>query len=479
MDAVSASPRLAFVQQRWYVLALVLFFVVFSVRYGEKVLDTKERDNRSAFLRWREQILEMQDGVNIWEKYNYPNPPIMVLLLEPLVPLQPLVGSMAWYYLKVVMALAAIYLVFRLVEIPGRPWPTWAKVFVLLLSLRPIEGDLSHGNVNLFILLLCVAGLVCFRRRYDYAAGGLLALAIACKVTPALFVPYFLWKRSWKVLAGCGGGLVLFFWIVPGLFFGFERNNEYLLSWYRGMIAPFAVQGMVTTEHQNQSLPGLMHRLLTESPSFGIYDGDRYVPLEYHNVVAWDPAVVSGFVKLCMLAFAGLVMLVCRNPTTDRQSWQLAAEYGLVLVGMLLFSERTWKHHCVTMLVPFGALVYYLAAVQAGPRMKKFVLAMLIAVALLMTATSTGGAHWLARAGKIAQVYGAYVWANVALTAALALVLWRHKGPVGQPAPEAGDTPTYVVQLRAQCLEERVHGLTRACRDSLKGGIVPGESMPR
>jgi alpha-1,2-mannosyltransferase len=449
MDVVTAPPRFAWVRQHWLLLALVLFFGACSVKYGDKVLDTAERDNRSAFLRWREQILEMDQGINIWEKYNYPNPPIMVLLLKPLAPLPAFAGSMTFYYLKVVMALVAIALVFRLLESDGRLCPTWAKAVAVLLSLRPIEGDLSHGNVNLFILLICVAGLFCFRKRRDLAAGGCFALAIACKVTPALFVPYFLWKRSWKVLTGCCVGLVLFFWLVPAFFFGFENNNNYLASWYKSMIQPYAVEGSVTTEHQNQSLPGLLHRMLTHSPSFGTYEGEMYVPLEYHNVVDWDPTVVRGLVKLSMLAFAALVIGVCRNPTRDRQRWQLAAEFGLIFVGMLLFSERTWKHHCVTMLVPFSVLVYYLAAGQPAPRSKRFVVAMLVLAALLMTATGTGGGHVLARIGKIAEVYGAYVGANLALVAALGVVLWRQNRAVAQAAIAPATTKSAAVPRHA------------------------------
>src|SRR5204863_9373742 len=99
---------------------------------------------------------------------------------------------------------------------------------------------------------------------------------------------------------------------------------------------------------------------------------------------------------------------------------------SLVLIGMLLFSERTWKHHCVTLLVPFSVLAYYLAT-QPSPRRlsatKCFVVAMLAASALLMAATSTGWSRSLERAGKLAQVYGAYVWANLALVTALAVIL--------------------------------------------------------
>jgi alpha-1,2-mannosyltransferase len=452
MQAVSSSTWIALIQRRWLLVALLVFFAVCSLKYGDKVLDTTERENRSAFLRWREQILEMDQGVDIWEKYNYPNPPIMVLLLQPLALLPALVGSMTFYWIKVVMALTAIYLVFRLLESEGQVCPTWAKAVAVLLTLRPIEGDLSHGNINLFILLICVGGLACFRRRRDYGAGVCFALAIACKVTPALFVPYFVWKRSWKVLAGCGAGLVLFFWLVPGLLLGFDSNRTYLTSWYRAMIEPYAVEGTVITEHQNQSLPGLLHRMLTHSPSFGTYEGDTYVPLEYHNVVEWSPTVVGLLVKACMLLFGVLVVAVCRNSTSNRARWQLAAEYGLVLVGMLLFSERTWKHHCVTMLVPFSVLAYYLATGQAAPHVKRFVLAMLIAAAVLMTATSSGG-HLMARLGKLAEVYGAYVWANLALTAALGIVLWQQNRSARQPMikPQSGGaSPTVIAAAATQ-----------------------------
>ena len=51
---------------------------------------------------------------------------------------------------------------------------------------------------------------------------------------------------------------------------------------------------------------------------------------------------------------------------TYGQAWRLAAEFSLVIIGMLLFSERTWKHHCVTLLLPFAVLAYYLASVPAG-----------------------------------------------------------------------------------------------------------------
>src|SRR5262249_51204619 len=148
------------------------------------------------------------------------------------------------------------------------------------LSLRPIMGDLSHGNVNLFILFLVSGALYAFHQEYDLIAGVILGLAIACKVTPALFIPYFLWKRAWRAAAGCGVGVVLFLVLVPGLFLGMSRNVQLTVSWYKGMVKPFVVGGAVTTDHPNQSLPGLVYRWFSPRPSFY----EKGVPKEFSNV---------------------------------------------------------------------------------------------------------------------------------------------------------------------------------------------------
>ncbi len=425
-----ADRLLAGGRQRWFVIALLLFFVALSIQYSIKAGGHGSRTNRSAFLRWREQLHHLADQ-NIYLRYAYPNPPIMALLLEPLAELPPLIGSLSWFYLKLFMTALAVFWVFRLVETTGYPFPAWAKVLTILLSLRPIMGDLSHGNVNLLILFMMIAALYAFRRGYDGVCGVTLALAIACKLTPALFVPYFVWKRAWKTLAGCCTGLVLFYVLVPGVFLGQERNLQLLGSWVNQMITPYVVSGVVTSEHVNQSLPGLVFRLGTHSPSFL---NDKGEPEHYDNLAAIDPRWAGWFIKGCMALFAGLGVWSCRTPIASRQGWRLAAEFSLVLLGMLLFSERTWKHHCVTWLLPFAVLSYYLAACRPGRLLRAYLIGSLALVLLLIASTSTTG-FWdvLDEAAKRAQVYGAYVWANLLLVTALVVVL-RVKEAVAIPS---------------------------------------------
>src|SRR5437588_6862002 len=233
------SLRAPLLGQRVFVFLLLLFFLGLSVQYSHKALA-----NRSAIVRWQPQLMSLEAGEDISGRYAYPNPPMMAVLLYPLAKLgqlHPLAAALTWFYLKVGMTLLVFRWVFRLVADAGRPFPPWAQALTVLLSIRPVVGDLQHGNVNLFVLFLVVAALASFANRRDFLAGLLLALAVACKLTPALFIPYFLWKRAWRCLAGCAAGLILFLvpGVVPGVLLGFEDNQQQLASWYREMVRPY------------------------------------------------------------------------------------------------------------------------------------------------------------------------------------------------------------------------------------------------
>jgi hypothetical protein len=290
--------------------------------------------------------------------------------------------------------------------------------------------------VNIFILFLVAGCLECFRRRLDVAAGLVLALAIACKVTPLLMVPYFAWKRSWKVLAGCAAGLVLWLVVVPGAVYGWERNGELLRSWYALMVERPVVKGEVTTEHPNQAVPGFVYRLFTHSPSFIRYDktpqGDVPVPAAYHNLADIGRPAAWAVVKAMTAAFGVLVLVLCRvrtgGPNGVRGGLVLAAECGLVLLGMLLFSERTWKHHAVTLLLPFAVIAY--AATLPELRWLRPALVGVLAAAGALTVLP---GLLPARAADLAMVYGTHTAAFGLLTAASCAILWK-----ARTSPPAG-----------------------------------------
>ncbi len=421
-----------------FAAALGLLLVGESAKYTLKVMK-----GGSAILRWYELLAAFCKGEAIGDVY--PNPPIMALILSPLTALSPVSACLLWLYIKAGLTVLSFFWLFRWVgncrpaagaldRQQATPFPFWGMALTVLLSLRPILGDLDHGNVNLFILFLVVAFLTALHYRRDLLSGLILGLAIACKVTPALFLPYLMWKRSWKALAGSAAGLILFLW--PGFFpaslIGWKNNEENLRQWYHSMVRPFVVEGKITTEMSNQSLPGVVFRLLTASPADSQWskEEDRFIPTRYANVLSLDPAQARWIVKGCMGLFALLVVWSCRTPLERSGGWRLSAEMSLIVIGMLLFSERTWKHHCVTLALPFAVLCYYLSACSPSRGLAAYLIATLAAASLLIASTSNGllPERW----AETAQVYGPYVLANVLLIVAL-VVLLRREIPLSSP----------------------------------------------
>jgi hypothetical protein len=431
--------------ERWAYVAVALLVLALGVRYGQKAVD-----ERSAFCRWRSQLLDMANGEDISAKHNYPNPPVMAVILEPFAQLPPAIGATLWYLLKAGMAGLCVWWIVHLVQAGGTPYPAWARLLTLLLFLKPALDDLSHGNVNLFILFLCVACLVAYSAQRGFLAGLLLALAVACKVTPALFIPYFVWKRAWSVLVGGVVGCVLFFFpgLVPAARLGMDANLKQLNSWYGVMVKPFVTEGKVTSEHINQSLPGALFRLGSDSPSFVTFkkDGDRAeMPARYDNLISLPHSTIKLLVKLCLGLFGLLVVLTCHS--TRRDGWQATAEYGIIFLGMLLFSERTWKTHAVALAMPLAVLAYYVTLpARRWATLVAWAAILLSFVLMVLPGFSGGGeretVYHAPGLGKMALVYGAYTFAFLIQLVAMVALLRAGASSQGPAIPQMDERRT-------------------------------------
>lgn len=395
--------------------------LIFAVGAGMIYAD-KASDDRSAFIRWRPQVLQFWRGVNIYDKMMFPNPPILPITLYPLMTLPPLEGAMAWYALKCGLVALSAWFCFKMVRPDDRVLPSWVQGPVLLLSLRPILGDLHHGNNNIVILFLIVSCMMAWRRGYDVLAGLCLALAISFKVTPGLLLLYFLYKRSWRTSLATVLGMGLFILVVPSLIIGPSFNGECLASWWTRMITPFVEKGVVSQQEINQSMVGVLTRLLTDTQTgSGRYD----VHLDL-NLVSMSPAVVGPLVKGIGFAMLGLLAYLCRTKTDRRDDPRLFGEFALIVMAMLFLSERSWKHHFVTLLLPYTYLMYRVGMPRTPMRVRVALTAALILSALMMATTSSelGGLFAKSQGHKIAQGYGMFLWAGVILFIATA---WRVK----------------------------------------------------
>ena len=93
----------------WSLWAMII--LIAAAFYYEKAAD-----HRSAFVRWRPQVLQFWAGVNIYDKMIFPNPPIMPITLYPLMVLPTVAGAMCWFAIKVGLTTAALVMLFQIVQ---------------------------------------------------------------------------------------------------------------------------------------------------------------------------------------------------------------------------------------------------------------------------------------------------------------------------------------------------------------------------
>lgn len=408
----------------WTIVAIAV--VVAAIDYGFKAAGSA-----SAIVRWRGLIELLVQGKNVYNEPgvdgSFPNPPLAAILLRPLTLLPPVPSALLWFAIKLAMAAVALHWSVRLATGDAFRLSTLATAALILLVARPLLSDLDHGNINIVILFIVTAALWAFGCGRDGAAGLAIGLATALKVTPALFIPYFAYKRQWRVVAAALGGLALFLVIAPALVLGFDRNLWLLRSWCGAMIWPYVIEGQVETIQANQSLAGLVMRLVTDSPAIEWAGGAT----ERANLLSLDRSAVLVFIKTSFLAILGVVAWLARTPTTDRRDWRLACEYSLVFIAMLLVSERSWKHHFVTMALPYAVLVAYCGRATCPTQRRRLVWAALAVAFVLMASTSSELGGWLADGvgHKYAQAYGAFTGSAIVAFVAVASLLVQRSMP--------------------------------------------------
>ncbi len=183
---------------------------------------------------------------------------------------------------------------------------------------------------------------------------------------------------------------------------------------------------------------GVIYRLLHQpGHAPGPYALDRDV-----NLLSLPPELVRMLIKGVVAGLLVLLAFLCRTKTRDRRDPRLLGEFALVVLTMLFVSERSWKHHYVTVLLPISYLASEFFSPRVGPRGRR---AIVLAWALsfsLMAATSPeiGGLFFEGQGHEIAQAYGFFMWAGVVLYATVAWRVWeRRNEPLA--APDAAGKP--------------------------------------
>ena len=191
-------------------------------------------------------------------------PPFAALVLAPFALMPLLVAKTLWTILTFVVVVACLAVLVRgaagtpyrrpSVERKGAAQIAWvAGLAVPVLLTYPFLHNLIVGQVSLFVIALALFDHL-LPRRWQ---GVLVGLSAAIKLTPLVFLPYYLLTRQWRQAAVCAGTFAgasaLAFALLPGPSVAYWTDK----LWQTGRVGR-------TDSTVNKSLLGMLTRQLPD-----------------------------------------------------------------------------------------------------------------------------------------------------------------------------------------------------------------------
>lgn len=254
--------------------------------------------------------------------YFYP-PPFLLLMawVQPFTLLQ---AYRLWFWLDEACLWGVVLVLARWWRALGSSVPAVLAVTVALLT--AIYDNHAMGQANLPVLLLAVAGLWQEDEGRPWLGGALVGAACMMKMSPALFVLWWLLHRRWSpAAAACVTGAalsVLALAFVPlhtQIHFYRDVLPGFGSGIYNGLSVPITMFG-------NHSIPNLWAQL-------------------FPNRAQGLSTAAHGLSNLSALVLVGALGWTFRQPPAD--AFARAGQAAAVAVAMLLVPVYTYEHHVV------------------------------------------------------------------------------------------------------------------------------------
>ncbi|MDH4098161.1 MAG: DUF2029 domain-containing protein [Nitrospira sp.] len=240
------------------------------------------------------------------------------------------------------------------------------SVIAIILAGQFILYDFDDGGPHTILLGMIIGAVYAVWRGREKLGAIWLGLAIALKVTPGLFLLFFLWKRQWRMAFYTTVATMC--WIVlPIVWMGSTSWWIHQQTWIQ-VAAGSAIGQKTSFAHANEDnvrnsgiQPALMRYLVTLPPEHPLRKNDP----GYVAVFDLPSAVAQILVAAAVLAMVLLFGRVARHPYKGPGDPNWAWECSSLLILMLLLSPLTWIQH-LPWLVPALYCIVFKSSTRDG-----------------------------------------------------------------------------------------------------------------
>ncbi|MBX3329104.1 MAG: DUF2029 domain-containing protein [Nitrospira sp.] len=317
--------------------------------------------------------------------------PLLVLERNP---------SLALRYAVAVGCLVITIILFHRMLCGASSSSAWSRLLVGVgagaLTLQFILNDLDDGGPHLILLGILTCAIYAIWAGRERLGATILGFAITLKITPALFVVLFLWKRQWRLASYTV--LATVFWIVlPILYMGPTSWWDHHTEWTRNAVLSVfdrQAEGRQENELQKANL-SLRHTMLRYLVTYPPDHRLRQVDPGYRPVLDLPSGAAMLIVGIAGLALLGLFAWSTRRKFEGPGDPTWARDFAGTLLLALFFSPITWDQHLVWM-IPAAFVVVSAAARLNGEltRTGYIMLALYIVLTMVLNYEVVGSARW-------------------------------------------------------------------------------------
>ncbi|TQC48220.1 DUF2029 domain-containing protein [Rhodococcus sp. WS4] len=308
-------------------------------------------------------------------------PPLAAVVFSPLSTVSLATAGIVVTVLSLIALFGVLVVTLDSLGIAPRTTLVWTALGALAvaLALEPVSSTLDYGQINILLMLLVAAD--CLPKKTPWPRGVLIGLAAAIKLTPAVFILFFLVRKDFRSAVVTAVSFVAF--SAVGAIATWKDSITY---WTQTL---FDSDRIGTPAYPaNQSITGVLARL-------GVSDAAR-TPIWLLLSV-----VVFGLVVLAMVRAL--------------RSGETALALGLNAVLGLLVSPVSWSHHwvwAVPVVLVLGILAYRRRSIALAVTAVIGVVVIRLAAHWKLGAGRWSGTHWNLWDQFLAS---SYVWWGLAV----------------------------------------------------------------
>ena len=260
------------------------------------------------------------------------HPPFNAILFSPFAFLSYRNAFMVLGIVSLILLLLINQLVVRGLEL-NKEW--FLNLTCFSVYWYPVFYCLGTGQSSMIIAVCLIGGWFYLRRKKEYVAGFLFAIATLMKLFPGLVLLYLIIRKNWRAFFATVSFIILGLFLTA-LIVGFDDIRTYSIT----MIGRFANEwsGFVL----NHSLNGMITRLFGERSGWA----EPLIQL---------PRIKS--ILIVLLNSAVLVYTILKMRVMAVKQELVDHAFGLTIVAMLLLSPITWGHIFPVLILPISLLL--------------------------------------------------------------------------------------------------------------------------